>query len=241
MKVEKISANLNGRDFICGDIHGHFRQLDQQLFQAGFDPEWDRLFCVGDLIDRHPDSCNVLDFLQRPYVHSILGNHEQMLIDAICNDDLLQRVTWQDSGGEWAKELNDDELMAIALRLCELPVMIEIEMTRLIRVGLVHAALPLECNWQGVVQQVQNIDQGDWHHPIMETLLWDYDQYLERKVKEVTGIHHVFHGHFIMENITTIANHTYLDLGVRRSGKIGLVELFERDERLEFLDYSHNQ
>ena len=79
--VRRFAANLVGRDFVVGDLHGAFDLLDAAMDRVGFDPECDRLFGVGDLVDRGPDSARALDLLRKPYVHSVLGNHDY---DFVC-------------------------------------------------------------------------------------------------------------------------------------------------------------
>ena len=52
----KISRNAKGKDFIVGDIHGHYDLLMEGLERISFCKQNDRLFSVGDLIDRGPES-----------------------------------------------------------------------------------------------------------------------------------------------------------------------------------------
>ncbi len=47
-----FGKNSSGRDFVVGDIHGSFGALEQLLQRLNFDPDCDRVFAVGDLIDR---------------------------------------------------------------------------------------------------------------------------------------------------------------------------------------------
>ncbi len=68
---------------MVGDIHGHFKFLTMALDKLDFNTELDRIFSVGDLIDRGPDSIDVLNWLEKPWFHAVRGNHEQMLIDCI--------------------------------------------------------------------------------------------------------------------------------------------------------------
>ena len=56
----KVPRNALGRDFAVGDVHGCFTRLQQGLDQLGFDPTRDRLFSVGDLVDRGPECESVL-------------------------------------------------------------------------------------------------------------------------------------------------------------------------------------
>lgn len=65
MTVTRFSLNTKGRDYAVGDIHGCFNRLQTVLDEMGFDPSKDRLFSVGDLVDRGPDCDQVLDWITR--------------------------------------------------------------------------------------------------------------------------------------------------------------------------------
>ena len=56
-----VGINQAGRDLVVGDVHGCFRTLARALSQLEFDPSCDRLFGVGDLVDRGPHSEGRLD------------------------------------------------------------------------------------------------------------------------------------------------------------------------------------
>ena len=97
-------ANPRGRDFVVGDVHGHFDTPEHARDALAFDPERDRLFSVGDLIDRGPRSADALEWLRSGRILAVRGNHEQMMIDALERGRL--RLTgytalWYDNGGEW--------------------------------------------------------------------------------------------------------------------------------------------
>ncbi len=78
---QRLPANKLGRDFIVADLHGCLDLLQAELARIGFDPTTDRLFSVGDLIDRGPDSMVCLRLLREPWFFAVRGNHEDMLID----------------------------------------------------------------------------------------------------------------------------------------------------------------
>ena len=59
-------TNALGRDFAVGDIHGSFSALQTALDTIEFNSEVDRLFSVGDLVDRGPESHHVLEWLDKP-------------------------------------------------------------------------------------------------------------------------------------------------------------------------------
>ena len=65
------------RTIVCGDIHGCFDEFRALLATAGFNDN-DVLVCVGDMIDRGPDSWKVASFFRdTPNAYSTLGNHER--------------------------------------------------------------------------------------------------------------------------------------------------------------------
>lgn len=79
--IRRFTRNPLGRDLIVGDVHGCFTKLQASLDAVGFDPARDRLFSVGDLVDRGPESDQVLAWLAQPWFHAVSGNHE---VAAIC-------------------------------------------------------------------------------------------------------------------------------------------------------------
>lgn len=83
MRIVRIPENLEGRDLVVGDLHGHLDDLEALLARAKFNPERDRVFCVGDLVDRGPDSMGCLALLEQPWFHTVAGNHEGILLDNI--------------------------------------------------------------------------------------------------------------------------------------------------------------
>ena len=52
------------RDWVVGDVHGCFETLRQALRGIDFEYGRDRLFSVGDLIDRGPNSIGALEWLE---------------------------------------------------------------------------------------------------------------------------------------------------------------------------------
>ena len=60
--------NHEGRDFVVGDLHGMFQTLEALMETVKFDTTIDRLFSVGDLVDRGPESKRVVEFLKQALV-----------------------------------------------------------------------------------------------------------------------------------------------------------------------------
>lgn len=91
------------RQFAIGDIHGcakTFRKLVEEGIMPAAD---DEIICVGDYIDRGPDSKGVIDYIfelrQRGItVHTLRGNHEQMMLDSVEDDEAEEE--WMMNGGK---------------------------------------------------------------------------------------------------------------------------------------------
>lgn len=80
-RVLHFPANKVGRDFVVGDLHGCLEPLGRLMEAVKFHPGRDRLFSVGDLVDRGPFSMACLKLLRMPWFHAVRGNHEQHLIE----------------------------------------------------------------------------------------------------------------------------------------------------------------
>ena len=76
-------AGINhlGRDLVVGDVHGCFQTLERGLSELAFDPSRDRLFGVGDLVNRGPRSEDALVWLEDRFHAVTLGNHEHPIQD----------------------------------------------------------------------------------------------------------------------------------------------------------------
>ncbi|HEV3194220.1 MAG TPA: metallophosphoesterase, partial [Polyangiaceae bacterium] len=69
-----------GRTVIVGDVHGCRSELEELLVTAKWAEGVDRLFLVGDLVARGPDSLGVLALVERLGGCAVRGNHEDKLL-----------------------------------------------------------------------------------------------------------------------------------------------------------------
>lgn len=141
-----------GRCFVLGDVHGMAHALDRLLALAGFDPELDLVWSLGDLVDRGPFSPQCLALLDQPWFKAIRGNHEQLMLDAA--EDPNTWLVWTLNGGEWAKGYPWDA-PALRHKLAALPWAAELR-TALGPIGLVHADLDLRLRWPQFLEAIED-------------------------------------------------------------------------------------
>lgn len=231
-KLQRFSANTRGMDYICADVHGHFALLETYLREVNFDYARDRLFSLGDLIDRGDESPRVLEYLAQPWFHAILGNHEVMLLKAYDSDDPSVYNWWHYWGGDWAKDFSKAQLQTYYEAFRQLPVAIELTLKNHRKVGLVHAELPNDASWKQVCKQLSAIptDAANLDNYGIANMLWAKMQVYaseadKKNIKPVADIDHVFHGHCIVHyQPETIANRTFMDLGSYETGEIGFID-----------------
>jgi hypothetical protein len=119
LHIQFIDQNTKGRDFIIGDIHGCFDELQKLLSSVAFDHSVDRLISVGDLVDRGPKNIEVLKFFLQHYgksVFAVKGNHDEMFEMNVLNMmdtsyEYSSRVDWgtlRRNGTAWIDELFHD-------------------------------------------------------------------------------------------------------------------------------------
>ena len=181
-----------GRDFVYADGHGSFHLVKRALDAVQFNPSIDRLFVVGDLVDRGRYSQAVLEFLREPWVFVVRGNHEQMVLDLYASgtlDEELLAFHVENNGMGWWLETPQDRREAILDLFAQLPVAMEVETTRG-TVGLVHAEVPVGMDWPTFVTKLEAYD----HHTI-QSALWGRVRAKSGDTRGVRGIDRIFSGH----------------------------------------------
>ena len=80
--------------YAVGDLQGCLEPLQCLLKQVAFDPARDRLWLVGDLVNRGPQSLETLRFLYslRESLICVLGNHDLHLLAVGQNIERLKKA-----------------------------------------------------------------------------------------------------------------------------------------------------
>ena len=206
----RFEKNTQGRDFVVGDIHGEWDMFQDKLKSIKFDLNVDRMFSVGDLIDRGPDSEKCLELLQEPWFHSVIGNHEVMMIDAVMSRD---KFSWIFSGGEWAKDYDDDHL-EYYLNMFIKPAMVMAITVATDKgdVGICHANPPDDWN---------DIDKEENHN----SMIWGRTKIMKKENTQVKNVYKTYHGHTPKDGVMHLGNSVFIDTGACYDGFLTILEI----------------
>ncbi|MCL7938811.1 metallophosphoesterase [Halomonas sp. ATCH28] len=215
--ITKHEANTTGRDFFVGDIHGQYDLLMEAMARVEFDKARDRLFSVGDLVDRGAESFECLSLAFEPWFYGVRGNHEMLAYDALNEGAGQAWDLWQINGGSWVYLQGVHEVRTILNAAMEhLPYAREVEVEGK-HIGMVHAEPP-----------------GDWgllqledHSAGLESLVWGRKRIRQMDVTPVANIDAVVVGHTILEHPETLGNVHYIDTGAFTTGRLTLIDARE--------------
>lgn len=213
--------NRQGKDYVVGDIHGMYSALDALLEQVNFSTEHDRLFALGDLVDRGTESHRAVEYLDYPWFHSIMGNHEVMLLDAARNPEAMKNwVSY--NGGNWWPDAPTDVQNALRKKTAELPLAMEIRTVNA-NIGLVHANLPFNMSWKTFIKGLKN------NKDIQDYALWSRERIkrfgMDKYKQTVEDIDWVLVGHTPLEKPKKVGNVYFLDTGAAFYDDPGLSKL----------------
>jgi len=209
-----LAANTRGRDFFLGDPHGRLDSVLVALGEAGFEPQTDRVICVGDLVDRGPNSYELLKLTRQPWFFSVRGNHEAMLLGV---KDHYSLVHWLMNGGTWYLELGGEAALEACDLAKNLPCAITLDTKDGQIVGICHAEWPGP-DWTTIETVLTDkflMGRMLWGRQILKENNGDCDK---------TAILTV-HGHSPIDEPLKIGTALFIDTGCVFGGPITLMEL----------------
>lgn len=222
----RFARNRSGRDFVVGDLHGAFATLESLLEDVSFDDERDRLFSVGDLVDRGARSDAALEWVENfAWFHAIRGNHEQLLLDSHIDKDAMN--TWMGNGGEWWRDEEEERRERFREAFARLPFAMEIE-TATGTVGIVHADVPRGQTWDALCDDLEAGDRTAVFHAI-----WHRGRCFETERTDLVAgrVDRVYCGHTPMDAPTVSGNVHYVDTGAGRHEKLTIAEIHPEPHR----------
>lgn len=197
------SRNSDGRDFFVGDIHGKYSLFMQSLEKINFDVSVDRLFSVGDVIDRGEASFNCLKLAEKEWFIPVIGNHEQFLLE-MENDNIYNKINWYLNGGSWWEELNEEQrkrAKSIVERNYTLTLTVA---TRAGEVGVIHAQYPFN-KWP--------VSEKDITLERYNELLWGRDCVKNSYERFFEGVDFIVSGHTPLSKSFLKGQQLFIDTG----------------------------
>jgi len=206
----------DGKWYVVGDIHGQYDLLMEQLDEIGFDFDTDKLFSVGDLVDRGPKSWECLMLTYETWFDAVLGNHEAMMYDAIASG--LKHLWWQNGGSWWDTEGHAislcDRSEAISI-ICDMPNYLTLNLKDGSSVGIIHAS----ANGRQWPPKQTSIDP--WGDPT----IW-CRKFLHGTVPKVSGVDLVIVGHNPTDKPKLENNTLHIDTGYK-TGRLSIIDIEE--------------
>ncbi len=219
-RVKRFERNTVGNDYVVGDIHGAYTRLQAALDEIGFNPEVDRLFSVGDLVDRGPESQKVLEWLEKPWFHPVMGNHEDMAIRFARGHDIARENYFQNGGG-WLMAMLKDTQHEYGVALNELPYAIEVQ-TAHGTVGIVHADI-VGPSW---TQFISTLESGQYNRHFRMNIMWSRDRIENNDHSGVLDIDLMVVGHTQVIHAAKLGNVLFIEtVGWRPEGYFSIVKL----------------
>lgn len=240
--IQKINHN-NGRLFLVGDIHGMFTLLENLLDKSKFEPSKDILISVGDLVDRGPESYRVLEFLEYKWFYSVLGNHEQMMIDLLNQENQENQKMWELNGGLW--ENKNIPYSDFSKRFESLPLAIEINYKGK-KIGVNHSGIPMYfSDWN---EYIKDLSFSDEDSEVYSDTLWSRRTFYKAKMGSsinIDNIDLIVSGHTPNKEIIYDENQLFIDTGAFCSlknfncgqikGKLTMIEIIVENDNLSFI------
>ena len=239
LPIQKLPSNQLGKDYIVGDLHGCFSLLERLMKEVNFNKTHDRLFSVGDLIDRGPESLRCLQLLAEPWFYAVKGNHEDMFLELfmpyLLNNKLPSPNDFyysglMDNGGEWVKDYINEAQQAMSIEFDKaLELVVKMPLIYIVgedeqRFHVIHAELskPKTHEADNVVFVDADIDQFFINQAlsfdIEDRLYWSRSlmkssvaDFCYPSVKK--GLSTTFCGHTIAKIIRQKLSHVCLDTG----------------------------
>lgn len=220
--IKKYGKNEKGCDYVVGDIHGCFSKLQSALDEIDFNPEKDRLFSVGDLVDRGQENESVVDWIAKSWFHPVRGNHDDFAIrHALVGE--LDFHNYTRNGGAWFIALPKDQQVTIADALNTLPYAISVETDNGLH-GIVHADIPYD-SWQELEISLTSDLTRTKSKAITDWLMWSRERIESNYEGIVKGVSHLIVGHTPVTNPVQLGNVIYIDTMGWRDGEFTLAKI----------------
>ena len=207
-RVVGPNSARGGRDWVVGDVHGCFQTLRQALRGIDFEYGQDRLFSVGDLIDRGPNSIEALEWLENERFEAVvMGNHEAEMVRLLQTGEILAPAK---AYQQWMWNIERQDLFRWYRAVRSLPLAVMVKTSAAGQVGIVHCSTWRD-SWSATVDALEARDIVAINMVLLG--IDDRDKRVGPTGKRVTGIDRVIAGHDAHKQVEQRENTWNIDTG----------------------------
>lgn len=197
-----LKKNILGTDYFIGDLHGQVAALRRMLALVSFNPKTDRVICTGDLVDRGPSSLECLRLTAQSWFYSVVGNHEEFVLDE-DNSTPYKRSVWERNGGKWWFLLTNEERQEcreLIVKNMSFTLSVELEDYH---VGVVHSEVPMK-TWP-INDAILKTSRRE--------ILWGRSVVSSQDENFIAGADFIISGHTPLDYPRLVGNQLFLDTG----------------------------
>ena len=202
--------------YVVGDIHGNWDVFNFALETLGFS-EKDFIVGVGDLIDRGTQNIECLTFfLNTENAISVRGNHEDMMIKGILENNRHQAANWIYNGGGWMLDFPLTYIKALAQEAkVRMPLTLTVTLGDT-KVGVCHAECPTE-SWGRLLATKD--------YQILEDIVWGRNKVSKQDNAVITGVDYTVHGHTPNKEVVQKCNQYWIDTAIASGVALTISEM----------------
>lgn len=205
------------RRFVIGDIHGAHKALVQCLERAGFDKENDKLFCLGDVVDRNREVKESVDeLLSIKNLVYVMGNHDKWALDWATTGE--QPEMWLKQGGKDTIESYGEKMDDSHVEFFKKAGLYHVEDNRVFVHGGFNPTKPIE------ESEEKNFL---WGRKLAKYCIQNYNHFVD---KPVTDHDEIFLGHTHIDKFGhTVplrnSNICLMDTGAGHGGRLSMMDI----------------
>lgn len=255
--LKEISENNEGKDYIVGDLHGNYYLLEEALKKINFNKEKDRLFSVGDLVDRGPNVYECLKLLDEPWFFAVKGNHENMfqtkltLLGLTHPIEFIRSLLYGDRKNKIKHNIPLLEITKYLIKIKTLPLVLKVK-NKDMDFWIMHAQRPTVKNIVWHDSDFINKQKIKYYDKDIEQVLWKrkviYSYFKEKniihkknifdKIEDIEIIKKLDDKDFIIPNVgLTYCGHTILNKVVAHKSHIFIDGGFYKGGVLRIADH----
>ncbi len=165
---------------------------------------------MGDLINRGENSVAVIELLQEPWFFSTMGNHEYIFLRGMRDNSSKYKMLFLQNGGDWIAQTKQAQWQNWFNLIAKLPLAMELTNQQDKKIGVIHADF-IGHSWRELQQ---------FNHQERMQCIWSRENFKTQNTTQVKHIDWVVHGHSIVNKITYMHNHIFIDGGAYKGNKL---------------------